>query len=84
MAVRVDLVGEGVLGQGHVVDLIAPAPSRSGDPLHRVDRQVRDQPRLGERRQGEDRGGRVAARVRDQVGVAEPVAVELRQAIDGV
>ena len=37
-----------------------------------------------ERGESEHRGGRVAARVRDEVGVADRLAVALRQAIDRV
>jgi len=40
--------------------------------------------RLGERGQAEDRPGRVAARVGDEAGGADRVAVQFRQAVDGL
>jgi len=43
----------------------------------------RDQASLEERGQGEDRRRRVAARVGDERGAADPVAEQLRQAVGG-
>ena len=49
-----------------------------------VDHHVAEQARPGERGQGEDRGGRVAAGVGDQVRAGDLVAVQLGQPVDGV
>ena len=84
MAVRLDLVGERVLGERDVVHLVPAAAARAGDALHGVDDDVRDQSLLGERREREHRGGRVAAGVGDKVRAADSVAVQFGQAVGGV
>ena len=42
-----------------------------------------DQAAVGQRGEGQHRGGRIAARVGDQLGVADRVAVELGEPVDG-
>src|SRR5439155_303907 len=44
---------------------------------------VADEPALQRGRQGEERRGRIAARVRDQPRAADPIAGQLGQAVDG-
>ncbi len=46
-------------------------------------RRTVDDPGLQQRTEGEIRGGRVAARVRDQPRAGNPLAAELGQAVDG-
>ena len=82
--VCVDLVGERVLGQGDEMHLIAAAATGAGDPLLGVDDHVGDQALLGQRRQRQQRRRGVAARIGDQVGGADPIAVELGQPVDRV
>ena len=54
------------------------------DARLRVDHHVADQPGAGERREREQRRGRVAARVGDEVGAGDPLAVQLGQPVDAL
>jgi hypothetical protein len=59
---------------------------RATGPRHAglgVDDHVVDQARARERREREQRGGRVAARVGDELGADDVLAIELGQAVDG-
>src|SRR6476469_730852 len=77
------LVGEGVLVHRDVAHRVAAAAAGTGDALLGVDDDVGQQAALGERRQGQHAGGRVAARRGDKFGVAQLLAVELAEAVDG-
>ena len=58
--------------------------SRSREALLGVDHDVGDQPGARKRREAEQRGRRIAARVCDDRGALDPLAVQLGQAIDGL
>ena len=73
-----------VLVDGHEVGLLGRGAPRARHPGLRVDDQVVDQPRPRQRREREQRRGRIAARVRDQRGAADLLAVQLREAVDGL
>ena len=83
VAVARDAVGVDVLVDGDEVGRVGGRAAGAGDAGLGVDHDVGDQARAGERREREDRGGRVAARVGDEVGVADLLAVELGQPVDG-
>ena len=68
VAVPLGLVGEGVLVHRDVVHRVAAAAAGAGDALLGVDDDVGEQALLGQRRQRQHAGGRVAARRRDQLG----------------
>ena len=65
------------------VGLVEGAPG-AGDALLGVDHHVGDQPGAGERREREQRRGRVAAGVGDDRRVGDPLAVQLGQPVDGL
>ena len=81
MAVSLDLVGEGVLVHRYVLGLLLTAPPGAGDPLLGVDHHIREQALGGERRQRQQRRGRVAAGVGDELRLADRLAVQLGQAV---
>ena len=84
VAVRGDLVGEDVLARHREVrGLVERAPG-AGDALLGVDHDVGDQPRARERREREQRGGRVAAGVGDDRRGGDLLAVQLGQPVDGL
>src|SRR5207248_6441331 len=63
-----------------LVDVVA----RARDARLPVDDDlVADEPAFQRGRQGEERRGRIAARVRDQPRAADPIAGQLGQAVDG-
>ncbi len=84
VAVARDAVGVDVLIDGHEVGLVSGAAAGAGHAGLGVDDDVGDQAGARQRRQRQDRGGRVAARVGDQLGAGDLVAVELRQPVDRV
>ena len=76
----VESVGREVLGDVDEVEGTLPGARHSRG---RADDHVADQAALGKRREGEHRRGGIAAGVRDQLGGAHPVAVELGEPVDG-
>src|SRR3954447_17843002 len=81
VAVPRDLVGRHVLGGGDEVRRRRRRPPGARDARLRVDHHVADRRGPRQRRQREQRGGRVAAGVGDEVRLAHRVARELRQAV---
>ena len=79
-----DAVCADVLIDRDEVGLLARDTTGAGDARLGVDHEVVDRAGAGQRCQTDDRGRRVAARVRDEVGSSDLVAVELGQAVDGV
>ena len=82
VAVALGLVGEGVLRHRREVDGViaaAPVPRR---PLHGGDDDVGEQALFGQRRQAEHARGRVATGGRDQLRLAQLLAVDLGQPVD--
>jgi hypothetical protein len=84
VAVLADVVGVDVLVDGDEVGLGRRAAARARHAGLRVDDDVVDQARAGQRREREHRGRREAAGVRGDVRVAQLVAVELGQPVDRV
>ena len=82
--VRGDLVGDDVLAGHRQVGGLVERPPGAGDALLGVDHDVGDQPGAGERREREQRRGRVAARVGDDRGAGDLLAVQLGQPVDGL
>ena len=83
VAVALGLVGEGVLGHRGEVDGVVAAAPVAGGALHRRDVGLGEQAAFGERRQGEQARGRVAAGRGDQLRLAQLVPVELGEPVDG-
>ncbi len=80
----VGAVGLHVLGPVDERALLARPATGARDPRLRVDHDRLDQTALGEWREREQRRGRIAARVRDQLGLTDALAGELGEAVDRV
>ena len=80
VAVALDLVRVDVLGDRREVRRLGRAAARARHARLRVDDDVLDH--VAERREREDRGGRVATGAGDQIGALDLVAVQLRQPVD--
>ena len=80
VAVTLDLVGVDVLADRGEVDGVGWRAAGAGDARLGVDDDVLD--RVAQRRQREDRRGRVAARAGDEVGAGDLLAVQLGQPVD--
>ena len=68
MAMPFGCVRREVLGDRDEMVLLLPPPARARNARGRGDDDVVDELGSGQRRQGQDRGGRIAARVCDQLG----------------
>ena len=85
MAVAVEAVRAEVLADLGEVRRQLQRPARAGDARLRIDDHAAVEPaRRRQRRQAQDGGGRVAARHGDQLRLADGVAVQFGQAVDGV
>ena len=83
VAVAADLVGRDRLVDADEVLVVRRLAAGAADARLGVDHHVAEQLGAGERREGEDRGGRVAAGVGDEVGAGDLLAVQLRQPVHG-
>ena len=79
-----DLVGEDVLAGHRQVRGLVERAAGAGDALLGVDHHVGDQPGARERREREQRRGRVAAGVGDDPGAGDLLAVQLGEPVDGL
>jgi hypothetical protein len=84
VAVALDLVRRHVLVGGDEVRGRARLPPGPRDPGLRVDHHVAEEPGAGERGEREQRRGRIAARVGDEVGAGDRLPVQLGQAVDAL
>ena len=79
-----DSVRREVLVHRDEVETVSRDPPGAGDPRGGADDHVVREPRLGERCEREDGCGRVAARIGDEPGAPDLVAMELREPVDRV
>ena len=84
VAVAADLVRRHVLVGGDEVRGLRRLAPGAGHARLGVDHDVAEQPGAGERGEREQRGGRVAAGVGDEVGAGDLLAVQLGQPVDAV
>ena len=84
VAVALDSVRREVLVHRDEVETVSRDPPGAGDPRGGADDHVVREPRLGERCEREDGCGRVAARIGDEPGAPDLVAMELREPVDRV
>ena len=77
-------VGVDVLVDGHEVGLLGGGAPGARHARLGVDDDVLDQPCARQRREREQRRGRIAAGVGDQRGAADLLAVQLGQPVDGL
>jgi hypothetical protein len=82
--VRPHLVWGHGLVDGDEVLAVRRLAAGARDARFRVDHHVAEQSLARQRRQREDRGGRVAARVGDQPGAGDLLAMQLREPVDRV